>query len=155
MVDVSAREIRCRQAVASARVLTAPHVLMAIADGGVTKGDVLAVARTAGILAAKQTPRLIPLCHPIALHGVHVDLELADDGVVVTATTRTADRTGVEMEALTAVAIAGLTVIDMIKAMDPAARLTEVRVEHKTGGRTGDWHRKTAEPSVEEDGATC
>jgi cyclic pyranopterin monophosphate synthase len=107
----------------------------------VPKGDALAVARIAGIMGAKKTPDLVPLCHPIALHSVKVDLEVADDGVIISAATRTADRTGVEMEALTSVTVAGLALIDMIKAVDPAAVLSDVRVEEKTGGKTGSWRR--------------
>jgi cyclic pyranopterin phosphate synthase len=107
------------------------------------KGDALGVARVAGIMGAKRTPDLIPLCHPIALHGVEVDLRLQDEAVEITATVRTADRTGVEMEALTAVATAGLALIDMIKAVDPAAVLDAVRVLRKEGGKTGTWERST------------
>jgi cyclic pyranopterin phosphate synthase len=105
------------------------------------KGDALAVARIAGIMGAKRTPELVPLCHPVALHGVTVELEIVDDGVRIAATTRTADRTGVEMEALTAVAAAGLALIDMVKAVDRAATITDIRVEHKAGGRSGTWRR--------------
>ena len=112
-----------------------------IAAGSVPKGDVLATARIAGIMGAKQTPGLIPLCHPIAVHGVAVDLQAVGEEVRISATVATADRTGVEMEALTAVAVAGLTVIDMIKAVDPAATLEQVRVESKDGGRNGRWQR--------------
>jgi cyclic pyranopterin phosphate synthase len=114
-----------------------------IRSGGVPKGDVLAVARIAGIMATKRTPDLIPLCHPIAVHGVEVEVAVADDAdeVRVAATVRTADRTGVEMEALTAVAVAGLAVIDMVKAIDPYAALRDVRVEAKDGGRSGRWSR--------------
>ena len=108
------------------------------------KGDALAVARIAGIMGAKQTPALIPLCHPLAISGVTVDLEVADDAVEITATVRTTDRTGVEMEALTAVSVAALTVIDMVKAVDKAAVITDVRVETKTGGQSGDWSARTA-----------
>jgi cyclic pyranopterin monophosphate synthase len=107
----------------------------------VPKGDALAVARLAGIMGAKQTPSLIPLCHPLAISGVTVDLEVTDESVEITATVRTTDRTGVEMEALTAVAVAGLTVIDMVKAVDKAAVITDVRVEAKSGGRSGEWKR--------------
>jgi len=99
------------------------------------------VARIAGIAGAKRTPDLIPLCHPIGLHAVSVEAEVTDDGVAITAIARTADRTGVEMEALTSVAVAGLTVIDMVKAIDPAAVITDVRVEWKEGGKSGPWHR--------------
>jgi cyclic pyranopterin phosphate synthase len=107
----------------------------------VPKGDALAVARIAGILGAKRTPDLIPLCHPIGLHGVTVDLTVTDDGVDIAATARTADRTGVEMEALTSVSVAALALIDMIKAIDPAAVITDVRVEEKSGGKSGTWQR--------------
>ncbi len=105
------------------------------------KGDALAVARIAGIMGAKKTPELIPLCHPIAISGVKVDLSVTDEAVEITATVRTADRTGVEMEALTAVAVAGLTVIDMVKAVDKGASIEDVRVLTKTGGKSGDWSR--------------
>jgi cyclic pyranopterin phosphate synthase len=105
------------------------------------KGDVLAVARIAGIMAAKRTPDLVPLCHPIAIHGVTVDLVVDDAGVAVTATVRTADRTGVEMEALTCVTVACLTVVDMTKAVDPRSVIGSVQVESKTGGKTGSWQR--------------
>lgn len=142
MVDVSARERSPRSATASGRVLTTPAVLEAIQAGRVPKGDVSAVARIAGIQGAKLTPQLVPLCHPIALHGVDVSLEVDNSrGVCVTANVRTVDRTGVEMEALTAVAVAGLAVIDMIKALDPTASLVDVGVVSKQGGRSGDWHR--------------
>jgi len=139
MVDVADRSITTRTATASGVVRTAAAAL--IAAGSVPKGDVLATARIAGIMGAKRTPDLIPLCHPIAVHGVSVDLQVVDDQVRITATVRTADRTGVEMEALTAVAVAGLTVIDMIKAVDPGASLTEVAVDAKDGGRNGRWQR--------------
>ena len=141
MVDVSGKAVSVRTATASGRVLVSPEVVALLRGGGVPKGDALAVARIAGIQAAKRTPDLVPLCHPIAIHGVAVDVEVADDAVEVRATVRTADRTGVEMEALTCVAVAGLAVIDMVKAVDPAAVITDVRVESKTGGTTGDWHR--------------
>ncbi|RYE78274.1 MAG: cyclic pyranopterin monophosphate synthase MoaC, partial [Myxococcales bacterium] len=107
----------------------------------VPKGDVLSVARLAGIMGAKQTPALIPLCHPLALSSVAVDLAVEDDGVAIRATVRTTDRTGVEMEALTAVSVAALTVIDMVKAVDKGAVISDVRVESKTGGKSGDWSR--------------
>ena len=111
---------------------------------GMPKGDALAVARIAGIMGAKKTPDLIPLCHPIAISGVTVDLSVTDEAVEITATVRTADRTGVEMEALTAVAVAGLTVIDMVKAVDKGAAIEDVRVLSKTGGKSGDWARGEA-----------
>ena len=105
------------------------------------KGDVLAVARIAGIAAAKRTPELLPLAHVIGVHGVVVDLEITDDGVTITATVRTADRTGVEMEALTAVSVAALAVVDMVKGLDKSVRITDVQLEAKSGGRSGDWRR--------------
>jgi cyclic pyranopterin monophosphate synthase len=141
MVDVSAKDVTARAAIASGRVLLSATAVAALRDGAVPKGDALAVARIAGIQGAKRTPDLIPLCHPIGLHSVTVDLEVQDDGVRITATTRTADRTGVEMEALTAVAVAALALIDMVKAIDPAAVISDVRVEEKTGGKTGGWRR--------------
>ena len=141
MVDVSAKDITARTATATGRVLVSAEVVGLLRGSGVPKGDALAVARLAGIQGAKRTPDLVPLAHPIALHGVTVDLAVADDAVEITAVARTADRTGVEMEALTAVAVAGLALIDMVKAVDPAAVLTDVRVEEKTGGKTGRWVR--------------
>lgn len=141
MVDVSAKAVTARTATATGRVLVSAEVVALLRGAGVPKGDTLAVARLAGIMGAKQTPALIPLCHPLAISGVTVDLVVADDGVDIAATVRTTDRTGVEMEALTAVAVAGLTVIDMVKAVDKAAVITAVRVETKTGGRSGDWVR--------------
>ena len=141
MVDVSAKDVTVRTATAAGRVLVSAVVVGLLRGDGVPKGDVLAVARIAGIQGAKRTPDLVPLCHPIALHGVTVDLSVADDAVEITAVARTADRTGVEMEVLTAVACAGLTVIDMVKAVDPAAVITDVRVLSKTGGKTGPWER--------------
>lgn len=141
MVDVSTKSVTSRTARATGRVVTTDEVVALLRGTGVPKGDALAVARIAGIAGAKRTPDLVPLCHPIALHGVTVDLEVVDAGVEITATTRTADRTGVEMEALTAVMAAGLTLIDMIKAVDRGATITDVRIEHKSGGRSGTWER--------------
>ena len=141
MVDVSGKDVTARMARASGRVLLSPAAVAALREGRVPKGDALAVARIAGIQGAKRTPDLIPLCHPIGLHSVTVDAQVQDDGVLITAVTRTADRTGVEMEALTAVAVAALALIDMVKAVDPAAVITDVRVEEKTGGKTGSWLR--------------
>jgi cyclic pyranopterin monophosphate synthase len=141
MVDVSAKEVTTRTATAAGRVLVCAEVVALLRGGGVPKGDAIAVARIAGIQAAKRTPDLIPLCHPIALHGIDVDIQVEDDHVGITATIRTADRTGVEMEALTAVAVAGLAMIDMVKAVDPGAVVTDVRVLEKTGGKTGRWAR--------------
>jgi cyclic pyranopterin phosphate synthase len=146
LVDVSGKDVSVREAVATGRVLVSAEVVGLLRGAGVPKGDALAVARVAGIQAAKRTPDLVPLCHPIAIHGVTVDLDVQDDGVAITATVRTADRTGVEMEALTCVSVAGLTVIDMVKAVDPAAVITDVRVERKTGGKTGLWVRPGATP---------
>jgi cyclic pyranopterin phosphate synthase len=141
MVDVSGKDVTAREATASGRVLLSAAAVAAIRDGQVPKGDALAVARIAGIQGAKRTPDLVPLCHPIGLHSVTVDLAVTDSGVEITATTRTADRTGVEMEALTAVTVAALALIDMVKAIDPAAVITGVQVEEKTGGKTGTWRR--------------
>jgi cyclic pyranopterin phosphate synthase len=141
MVDVSAKDVTAREASASGRVLVSPAVVDLLRGAGVPKGDTLAVARLAGIMGAKQTPSLIPLCHPLALSAVSVDLTVADDAVGIRATVRTTDRTGVEMEALTAVAVAALTVVDMVKAVDKAAVITDVRVEAKSGGKSGDWTR--------------
>jgi cyclic pyranopterin phosphate synthase len=141
MVDVSGKEVTAREAVAAGRVLVSAEVVALLRGAGVPKGDTLAVARLAGIMGAKQTPSLIPLCHPLALSSVTVELEVADDAVEVVATVRTTDRTGVEMEALTAVAVAALTVIDMVKAVDKRAVITDVRVLSKTGGKSGDFRR--------------
>ena len=141
MVDVSGKQVTARTARATGRVLLSPAAIGALRDGQLPKGDALAVTRIAGIQAAKRTPDLIPLCHPIAIHAVSVDLQVAGDAVGITATVRTADRTGVEMEALTCVTVAALALIDMVKAVDPAAVISDVRVEEKTGGKTGTWRR--------------
>jgi cyclic pyranopterin phosphate synthase len=141
MVDVTAKEVSVRTATATGRVRLSTAVVELLRGAGVPKGDAVAVARIAGIQAAKRTPDLVPLCHPIAIHGVDVDLEVRDDGVAIRAVVRTADRTGVEMEALTCVTVAALALIDMVKAVDPAAVVTDVRVEEKTGGATGSWRR--------------
>jgi cyclic pyranopterin phosphate synthase len=141
MVDVSGKDVTTRTASASGRVLVSAPVVELLRGAGVPKGDTLAVARLAGIMGAKQTPALIPLCHPLAISGVTVDLSVADDAVEIVATVRTTDRTGVEMEALTAVSVAALTVVDMVKAVDKGAVITDVRVETKTGGKSGDWSR--------------
>jgi len=142
MVDVSAKDVTVRSATASGFLATTPDVIELLRGDGVPKGDALAVARIAGIQASKRTPDLVPLCHPVAIHGVVMNLAVMDDGVAIGATVRTVDRTGVEMEALTCVAVAGLTLIDMIKAVDRSATLTDVRVEEKTGGRRGTWRRE-------------
>ena len=141
MVDVSGKDVTARVAVATGRVLVSATVIGLLRGEGVPKGDALGVARVAGIMGAKKTPELVPLCHPLAISGVTVDLAVADDAVEITATVRTTDRTGVEMEALTAVSVAALTVVDMVKAVDKAAVITDVRVETKTGGKSGDWIR--------------
>jgi cyclic pyranopterin phosphate synthase len=141
MVDVAEKPITAREAVASGRVAVNARVVELLRGGGLPKGDALAVARIAGIQGAKRTSELIPLCHPIGIAGVRVDLEVEDSAVAIRARVKTADRTGVEMEALTAVAVAGLALIDMVKAVDPAAVLGEIMVESKTGGTSGDWHR--------------
>ncbi|MCK5890831.1 MAG: cyclic pyranopterin monophosphate synthase MoaC [Aeromicrobium sp.] len=141
MVDVTAKQPTVRAATARGAVRCSADVVAALRAGSVPKGDVLAVARIAGIQAAKATPSLLPLAHVIGVHGVTVDLAISDDGVEIEATVRTADRTGVEMEALTAVAVAGLAVVDMVKGTDRAASLEHVRVVAKSGGRSGDWSR--------------
>lgn len=141
MVDVAAKPITAREAVASGRLSVSRRVVELLRGGALPKGDALAVARIAGIQAAKRTSDLIPLCHPIGIAGVSLELHVEDEAVLIRARVKTADRTGVEMEALTAVAVAGLTLIDMVKAVDPAAVLGEIQVESKTGGTSGDWHR--------------
>jgi cyclic pyranopterin phosphate synthase len=141
MVDVAGKDVTVRTATARGKVVVSAEVVRLLRDGALPKGDALAVARIAGIMAAKRTPDLVPLCHPIALHGVVVDLQVDDDAVAITSVVRTADRTGVEMEALTAVTVAGLALIDMVKAVDPAAVITDVCVVEKTGGKSGDWSR--------------
>lgn len=140
MVDVAAKAVTRRSASAAGRVPLSGRAVAALRDGDVPKGDALAVARIAGLQAAKRTPDLIPLAHPIAVHGVEVDLDVTDDGVDIRATVVTADRTGIEMEALTCVSVAALALIDMVKAVDKHARITDVRVTAKSGGRSGDWH---------------
>ncbi|MDT0320028.1 cyclic pyranopterin monophosphate synthase MoaC [Streptomyces millisiae] len=142
MVDVSEKAVTTRTARATGRVLVSSEVVGLLRDGAVPKGDALATARIAGIMGAKRTPELIPLCHPLALSGVRVELTVADDAVEIAATVRTTDRTGVEMEALTAVSVAALTVVDMVKAVDKGAVISDVRVEEKTGGASGDWSRQ-------------
>ncbi|MBA2508174.1 MAG: cyclic pyranopterin monophosphate synthase MoaC [Nocardioidaceae bacterium] len=141
MVDVSSKDVTVRTAVATAKVLISAEVARLLRGEGVPKGDALGVARVAGIMAAKKTPSLVPLCHPIAISRVDVDLDVDDDAVTVRALVGTTDRTGVEMEALTAVSVAALTVIDMVKGVDRAASIEHVRLESKAGGRTGSWQR--------------
>lgn len=139
MVDVSAKAVTAREASAAGRVLLSPVAVAALREGTLRKGDAIAVARVAGIQAVKRTPDLVPLAHPVAVHGAVVDLEVTDDGVDLSASVRTADRTGIEMEALTAVAVAALALVDMVKAVDRHARITDIRVTAKSGGRSGDW----------------
>ncbi|MGH3624472.1 MAG: cyclic pyranopterin monophosphate synthase MoaC [Sciscionella sp.] len=144
MVDVSAKDVSARTAVATGVLRTTAEVVDLLRSDGLPKGDALATARIAGIMGAKRTSELVPLCHPIGLTNVAVDLEIGAEWVEITATARTRDRTGVEMEALTAVAVAGLTLHDMVKAVDPAAVLDGVRLERKEGGKTGPWLREDA-----------
>ncbi|MFR9725328.1 cyclic pyranopterin monophosphate synthase MoaC [Streptomyces sp. MS19] len=141
MVDVTGKDVTDRTARATGRVLVAPEVVELLRGEGVPKGDALATARIAGIMGAKRTPDLIPLCHPLPVSGVTVDLEVTDTAVEISATVRTTGRTGVEMEALTAVGVAALTLVDMVKAVDKAAVITDIRVEEKSGGTSGDWSR--------------
>jgi len=141
MVDVTAKEITARTATARGRVVVSAAVIELLRGEGMPKGDALAVARVAGIMAAKRTPDLIPLCHPLSIGGVEVELVVEDDAVAISAEVRTADRTGVEMEALTAVSVAALTVVDMVKAVDKLARITDIEVVAKSGGKSGDWQR--------------
>jgi len=141
MVDVSEKQVTKRRAVAAASVITRPDVVELISQGRLPKGEALAVARIAGIMAAKKTPELVPLCHPLPLTGADVELEAAGDRVEIRATVTTVGVTGVEMEALTAVSVAALTVYDMIKAVDKAAVITDVRVLEKDGGKSGEWRQ--------------
>jgi cyclic pyranopterin phosphate synthase len=141
MVDVTAKQPTVRAATARGFVRCADHVVAALRDGSVPKGDVLAVARIAGIQAAKHTPDLLPLAHVIGVHGAVVDLAVVDEGVEIEATIRTADRTGVEMEAMTAVSVAALTVVDMVKALDKGTSIENVRIVRKEGGKSGLWTR--------------
>jgi cyclic pyranopterin monophosphate synthase len=146
MVDVSGKEIGVRRAVAAGTLRTTPEVIALLRRDALPKGDALAVARLAGIMGAKRTPDLVPLCHPIALHAVAVELTVGESSIDIEVATKTADRTGVEMEALTAVAAAGLALIDMVKAVDPSAWLDGVRVLRKEGGKTGLWVRPEPTP---------
>ncbi|MDT5103998.1 MAG: cyclic pyranopterin monophosphate synthase [Mycobacterium sp.] len=142
MVDVTGKDATKRTAVAAGTLTTRADVIELIATGGLPKGDALATARVAGILAAKRTSDLIPLCHQLALTGVDVEFEVGSTDIGITATVRTTDRTGVEMEALTAVSVAALTLYDMLKAVDPAARIEGIQVVRKEGGKTGPWSRQ-------------
>lgn len=142
MVDVTAKTPTVRSASAVASVRCSGEVVRALREGTVPKGDVLAVARVAGIAAAKKVPDLLPLAHVIGVHGVVVDLEIVDGGIDISATVRTADRTGVEMEALTAVTVAALAVVDMVKGVDKLSEIVSAKVVAKSGGRSGDWVRE-------------
>jgi cyclic pyranopterin phosphate synthase len=139
MVDVGDKAVTRREGVATGRIVMSAAAVAAIRDGAVKKGDVIAVARVAGIMAAKRTSDLIPLCHPLPLTKVSLDLAIDDDGVTATALAATDGKTGVEMEALTAVSVALLTVYDMAKAIDKAMRIEGIRLLEKRGGRSGDW----------------
>ncbi len=147
MVDVSDKDVTERSATAIGSVIVAPETMRLIADGEVKKGDVLSVARLAGIMGAKKTPELIPLCHPLALNAIDVELSLdpARLAVNITATCRVTGRTGVEMEAMCAVAVAALTIYDMCKAVDRGIRLSEIRLTAKSGGRSGAWRAEDAD----------
>ena len=144
MVDVGGKERTERVAVATARLRMQPATVARIREGRVEKGDVPAAARLAGVMATKRTPDLIPLCHPIALTGVTVEVTLDEGGAAIRAEVKTLDRTGVEMEALTAAATAALTMYDMVKSVDRGMVIESVQLEHKAGGRTGTWDRGTA-----------
>ncbi|MEQ1687979.1 MAG: cyclic pyranopterin monophosphate synthase MoaC [Sphingopyxis sp.] len=139
MVDVSAKAANARRAVAEGRITLSPAALDAVREGSGPKGDVIACARIAGIMAAKRTADLIPLCHPLPLSAASVDFAFAEDGVFVTADVRTAAQTGVEMEALTAVSVALLTIYDMAKAVDKGAVIGGIRLVSKDGGKSGPW----------------
>ncbi len=141
MVDVTEKKPTVRSATARGFVRCAPHVIAALREGTAPKGDVLAVARIAGIQAAKRTPDLLPLAHVIGVHGAAVELDVREHGVAIEATVRTADRTGVEMEAFTAVSVAALTVVDMVKGLDKATSIENIELLRKTGGKSGDWVR--------------
>lgn len=141
MVDVTGREISVRTAETSAHVNLSSHVVSLLRDGTTPKGDVLSTARIAGIMAAKKTSELIPLAHPIAINSITINLSITDTGVAINVRVITSDRTGVEMEALTAVSVAALTIIDMVKALDPAASISDIQIDSKSGGKNGDWKR--------------
>lgn len=143
MVDVTEKQPTVRTATASGKVLCGPEILESLRDGSVPKGDAFAVARIAGIQGAKRCAELLPLAHVIGVHGAAVELELEGDGVRIEATVRTADRTGVEMEAFTAVSVTALALVDMVKGIDKAVEIGEIRLESKTGGKSGPWRRET------------
>ena len=144
MVDVSAKVVTVREAVARGKILLAPATIALLRDNAIPKGDALAVARIAGIMAAKRTSELIPLCHPLPITYAAVELTVVDDGVEIEATASITGRTGVEMESLTAVAVAALTLYDMVKAVDKGAVITDIRLERKSGGKSGDFKRDAA-----------
>ena len=148
MVDVGDKSVTARTATATGRLITRPEVIALVRADDLPKADVLATARIAGISGAKKTSELIPLCHQIALSSVKVDFDFSDDSILIVATAKTTGQTGVEMEAITAVAIAGLTLHDMVKAVDPAATLSDVRLEEKTGGKRGHWTREGVTESL-------
>jgi cyclic pyranopterin phosphate synthase len=142
MVDVTAKDVTTREAVASGFVRMAPSTREAITEGRLQKGDALETARIAGIMAAKKTSELIPLCHPISVGAVEVAFDERDDGIGIVASVRTNERTGVEMEALTAVSVAALTIYDMVKGVERGVEISDVRLLRKSGGRSGEWRRK-------------
>ncbi|MEV4686915.1 cyclic pyranopterin monophosphate synthase MoaC [Microbacterium sp. LWH3-1.2] len=141
MVDVGEKAVKARRGVAEATVVTRPHVIELIADGELPKGEAIGVARLAGIMAAKETSRLIPLCHPLPITAVEVDATIDVDRIVLRSAVSTVGRTGVEMEALTSVAVAALSVYDMIKGVDRSASIVDLRLVEKSGGRSGTWTR--------------
>lgn len=143
MVDVGDKDVTKRRAVASGLVTTRSEVIDLIAEAGLPKGDALPVARIAAVMGAKRTSDLIPLCHPLPLTGIDVEFELREDAVAITAAVKTVSKTGVEMEALTAVTTAALTIFDMIKAVDSRAVIGDIKVIEKTGGKSGDWTRES------------
>lgn len=151
MVDVTGKDVTTREAVAACTILMADVTRSRVVDRTLEKGDALEVARIAGIMAAKKTPDLIPLCHPIGIGAVEVELKPCPEGIDVTATVRTAERTGVEMEALTAVTIAALTVYDMVKSLEKGVRITDVRLLRKAGGRSGVWISEPSGPTSPSD----
>jgi cyclic pyranopterin monophosphate synthase len=142
MVDISAKATTVREARASGQISMSPQAIDAIKDGTAKKGDVLAVARVAGIMAAKRTSELIPLCHPVTLSSVSVDFDITSSAITVAVTARSSGQTGVEMEALTAVSATLLTLYDMVKAVDKAMIMSDIKLHTKSGGKSGDWHRE-------------
>lgn len=153
MVDISDKSETARVAVATARVRMQPETAEVIRSGKAQKGDVLGVAQIAGIMAAKNTPQMIPMCHPLMLTGTDVSFEVLENAVSITATVKTTGKTGVEMEALAAASVAALTIYDMVKAMDKAMTIEGIQVESKTGGKSGDWQRGPADAAWCEDGS--